>query len=128
MSETELERVTCVPRRCVCSFSQVYMCNVYDPEGALGSLTAIIAAFLGMQAGRVVLHYQRVSHWQMIVRWLGWGLLLCVIATALCGGKENSGIMPLNKNLWSPSFVAALTGTGVWRSTSRRRSIDISRE
>ena len=28
-----------------------------------------------------------------------------VIALGLCGGSKNDGWMPLNKNLWSPSFV-----------------------
>ena len=50
----------------------------------------------------------------MVFRWVGWGLVMCVLAAAMCldGDFRNAGVLPINKNLWSPSFVAALTGTG----------------
>jgi len=89
-----------------------YDCDVYDPEGTLGMLTAAVMTFLGLQAGRIIVHYKSVSPWAMVKRWLAWGLVLCAIATGLCGASKNDGVMPLNKNLWSPSFIACMAGTG----------------
>ena len=92
--------------------SDTYDCAVYDPEGTLGWITATVMTFLGLQAGRIIVTYKNVSPGAMVKRWVVWGLILCSIATGLCGGSKNSGVMPLNKNLWSPSFIACMAGTG----------------
>jgi heparan-alpha-glucosaminide N-acetyltransferase len=89
-----------------------YGCAVYDPEGTLGFLTATVMTLLGLQAGRIIVNYKNVSPWAMVKRWVAWGLVLCAIATGLCGGTKNDGVMPLCKNLWSPSFIACMAGTG----------------
>ena len=38
-------------------------------------------------------------------RWIGWSLLTGVLAAILCLGTQNDGWVPINKNLWSISFV-----------------------
>ena len=48
----------------------------------------------------------------MISRWIGWGLTLGCVGVGLCGGVRDGGFIPINKNLWSPSFVACVVGTG----------------
>lgn len=35
------------------------------------------------------------------------------LGTLLCGASQNEGWMPLNKNLWSFSFVCVMGGTGM---------------
>ena len=90
--------------------ADTYGCAVYDPEGTLGMLTASFMTFLGLQAGRLLKTYS--EHGERLKRWVIWGLATCAVATALCGGTKFHGIMPLNKNLWSPSFILAQSGTG----------------
>ena len=38
-----------------------YLTGSYDPEGALGWLTASVMTFLGLQAGRVLMIYKKAS-------------------------------------------------------------------
>merc|ERR1719411_1962849 len=40
-----------------------------------------------------------------VSRWIGWSLLTGVLAAILCLGTQNDGPVPVNKNLWSISFV-----------------------
>ncbi|XP_061535015.1 heparan-alpha-glucosaminide N-acetyltransferase isoform X4 [Phycodurus eques] len=52
----------------------------FDPEGVLGSINSIVMAFLGLQAGKIILHY-RDLHSSIISRFLIWGL---VLVSVLC--------------------------------------------
>ncbi|XP_034748646.1 heparan-alpha-glucosaminide N-acetyltransferase isoform X5 [Etheostoma cragini] len=79
----------------------------YDPEGVLGSINSILMAFLGLQAGKIILHY-RDLHTRIMSRFLIWGLLLGVISAALTKCSTDQGFIPVNKNLWSLSYVTTL--------------------
>ncbi|XP_060917218.1 heparan-alpha-glucosaminide N-acetyltransferase [Labrus mixtus] len=79
----------------------------YDPEGILGSINSVLMAFLGLQAGKIILHYRDV-HTSIISRFLIWGLLLGVISAALTKCSTDQGFIPVNKNLWSLSYVTTL--------------------
>jgi heparan-alpha-glucosaminide N-acetyltransferase len=97
-----------------------YLCTApHDPEGTLGAISATIVAFCGVQAGRIVQHHRKRSHGAIVRRWVGWGVILGAIGCALCGGTANGGVLPINKNLWSPSFVAVMSGTGAASRASR---------
>lgn len=87
---------------------QNYGCEAYDPEGLLGNLTSIFLCYLGLQAGRIMKTYQ--THRARFLRLLIHGVIWAGIGTGLCGASQNDGILPLNKNLWSFSFVAVLGG------------------
>ncbi|EQB78720.1 heparan-alpha-glucosaminide N-acetyltransferase [Camelus ferus] len=54
----------------------------YDPEGILGTINSIVMAFLGVQG---------------------------LISVALTKASENEGFIPVNKNLWSISYVTTLS-------------------
>ncbi|XP_034387135.1 heparan-alpha-glucosaminide N-acetyltransferase isoform X1 [Cyclopterus lumpus] len=79
----------------------------HDPEGVLGSINSILMAFLGLQAGKIILHY-RDLHTSIISRFLIWGLLLGVISAILTKCSTDQGFIPVNKNLWSLSYVTTL--------------------
>uniref|UniRef100_A0A0N7ZA38 Heparan-alpha-glucosaminide N-acetyltransferase catalytic domain-containing protein n=1 Tax=Scylla olivacea TaxID=85551 RepID=A0A0N7ZA38_SCYOL len=81
----------------------VYTSAAFDPEGVLGSLTSIFQVFLGLQAG-VTLQFHK-SHKSRLVRWLIWGTVLGALGAGLCGASMNDGVIPVNKNLWSMSYV-----------------------
>ena len=89
---------------------QYYQCGPYDPEGTLGALTASVLAFQGMLAGRVLVAHK--SHASRLRRWLTYGVICSAIGLGLSGGLANDGLLPINKNLWSPSFVFTLSGLG----------------
>ncbi|XP_070185611.1 heparan-alpha-glucosaminide N-acetyltransferase-like isoform X2 [Littorina saxatilis] len=86
---------------------EIYHTTVpFDPEGLLGTLTSVFMCFLGLQAGKILfIHKDWV---QRYVRFLIWGIALGVIAGVLCKFSKDDGWIPINKNLWSLSFVIAL--------------------
>lgn len=97
----------------------VYHCDVHDPEGFLGSLSAMWMCWLGLQAGRVLVNYKhlgngpkgiKATHRPFLNRWLTWSAILCLLGGILCGFKKEGGLIPVNKNLWSPSMVLVLAG------------------
>lgn len=80
----------------------------FDPEGLLGTLTAAFLVHLGVHASRVLLCYD--SSKSRISRWIVLGLVTTVVAGMFCGFSFNgTGHIPINKNLFSLSFVL-LTG------------------
>ncbi|OQR76648.1 heparan-alpha-glucosaminide N-acetyltransferase-like, partial [Tropilaelaps mercedesae] len=86
------------------SAKKVYHGNLpHDPEGLLGCLTSIFLTFLGLQAGKILLTYP--NHFHRISRWISWAIICGLLAGILCGFSKENGAIPVNKNLWSLSFV-----------------------
>ncbi|XP_045214219.2 heparan-alpha-glucosaminide N-acetyltransferase-like isoform X7 [Mercenaria mercenaria] len=87
---------------------EIYLTTVpHDPEGLLGTLTSCFMCFLGLQAGKIL---RTFPDWkQRVKRFIIWGIILGVIAVILCKGEKNGGFIPINKNLWSLSFVICLS-------------------
>ncbi|XP_046571349.1 heparan-alpha-glucosaminide N-acetyltransferase-like isoform X1 [Haliotis rubra] len=79
----------------------------YDPEGLLGTLTSCFMCFLGLQAGKILI--QQKDWAKRCKRFLIWGIVLGIIAAVLSKGTKDDGFIPICKNLWSLSFVLALS-------------------
>ncbi|XP_042214151.1 heparan-alpha-glucosaminide N-acetyltransferase-like [Homarus americanus] len=75
----------------------------YDPEGFLGILTTVLTVQLGAAAGRIIITYQ--DHGSRVKRWMAWGASCGMLAGFICGWRKEGGPIPVNKNLWSLSFV-----------------------
>lgn len=71
----------------------------HDPEGLLGTLPSVATVLLGMRAGDWLRRGDR--------RAMAIAGLLCVVL-----GYAWSYVLPLNKNLWTPSFVLWTAGWG----------------
>ena len=72
-----------------------------------GSMLCIFQVFLGLQAGMIVLIF---SDWKSrAARWISWSILTGAIGTLLCLASKEDGWIPVNKNLWSLSFVMVTT-------------------
>eukprot|EP01125_Pyxidicula_operculata_P018410 TRINITY_DN6539_c0_g1_i1.p1 TRINITY_DN6539_c0_g1~~TRINITY_DN6539_c0_g1_i1.p1 ORF type:complete len:697 (+),score=149.63 TRINITY_DN6539_c0_g1_i1:1577-3667(+) len=87
----------------------LYHTGAYDPEGSVGSLTSIVLCFIGLQSGRIIVNYTDTK--SRIKRWLCWGVFFGLMGCILCYGQKNGGPIPINKNLWSPSFIFVMAGT-----------------
>lgn len=83
----------------------VYDSLVFDPEGVFGCLLTIVQVFLGVQCGVTLLVYSTAK--DRLLRWLSWGVGLAAITAILTLFSVDNGIIPINKNLWSLSFVTA---------------------
>ncbi|XP_034994000.2 heparan-alpha-glucosaminide N-acetyltransferase-like isoform X3 [Zootoca vivipara] len=80
----------------------------FDPEGILGTINSILMAFFGLQAGKIILMY-RQQPLSILKRFLIWAVLLGIISAILTKCTQNEGFIPINKNLWSLSFVTTLS-------------------
>ncbi|XP_043839813.1 heparan-alpha-glucosaminide N-acetyltransferase [Dromiciops gliroides] len=80
----------------------------YDPEGILGTINSIVMAFLGVQAGKILLFYKD-QHKQIMLRFFLWSAMLGIISGVLTKFSQNEGFIPVNKNLWSISYVTTLS-------------------
>lgn len=92
-------------------------------------LMSILMAFLGAQAGRVLIYFR--SHQDRVLHWLAWAIVLgarsfelrggfdaddeplcaAVLAVSLAG-RKNESVLPINPSLFSPTFVFAAGSIG----------------
>ena len=91
---------------------ELYKCIAYDPEGLLGVLSACTLCYLGLMAGRVLIHFKTKK--ERLSRWFVWSIAFLLLAGILCGFKQNGGFIPVNKNLWSTSFVFVNAGIALF--------------
>ncbi|CAB0014567.1 unnamed protein product [Nesidiocoris tenuis] len=105
--------------------SAVYLIGPYDPEGPYGCILSVLQVFFGVQAGATILSF---PGWRCrLKRWLLWGVLLGVIGTILCQARQEGGWIPINKNLWSLSFVAVTSSLGFFLLSIMHYLIDVKR-
>ncbi|XP_053307074.1 heparan-alpha-glucosaminide N-acetyltransferase-like [Spea bombifrons] len=79
----------------------------FDPEGILGTINSVVMAFLGLQAGKIILIYRKYPL-RVLKRFLIWAVMLGIISAILTKFTRDEGFIPVNKNLWSLSFVTTL--------------------
>lgn len=71
----------------------------------MGCLPSILHAFIGLQCGITLMVYKE---WKArVTRLLLWSVVLGLLGGLLCLFSQEGGIIPINKNLWSLSFVFA---------------------
>ena len=78
--------------------------KLYDPEGFAGLLPAIVTAMLGMFSGEIVRRGGTAATGRKAL-----ALLVCGVG-CLAAGLALSYVFPINKKLWSPSFVLVVGG------------------
>jgi predicted acyltransferase len=76
--------------------------KTFDPEGLLTTLPAIVTGITGMLAGAIIV--SKESQDRKVIWLFFFGFLAYVLGTAW------SWFFPLNKNLWSSSFVLYTSG------------------
>ncbi|WP_200975104.1 acyltransferase family protein [Echinicola sp. 20G] len=76
--------------------------KTWDPEGLFSTLPAIVTCLLGIFCGKVLTGSS--EHGARLKQWVTWGLAL------LIGGYLWSFVFPLNKALWTSSFVLYTAG------------------
>ncbi|ALC49731.1 CG6903 [Drosophila busckii] len=77
--------------------------HIYQHPTARRCLLSVVQVLLGAFAGVTLLVH---TTWQArLKRWLLFAALLGLLGGALSGFSQEKGIIPVNKNLWSISFV-----------------------
>ena len=81
----------------------IYDDNRFDPEGLLSTFPAVVTAMLGMFTGELIrLPKERMSGEKKTLWMVAGGVALLVITLL------TKGIIPINKMLWSSTFVCAV--------------------
>ena len=79
---------------------RLYVKNIFDPEGLLSTIPAIVTAMLGMFTGEFIrIPDEKISGGKKTLYLLGAALIL------LTAGLIWNIVFPINKNIWSSSFV-----------------------
>ncbi|XP_048512390.1 heparan-alpha-glucosaminide N-acetyltransferase [Athalia rosae] len=99
----------------------VYGSGPFDPEGILGCLSSIFQVFLGVQAGMVLRYYKSCK--SRVCRWLIWGGICGCVGLAL----HFSGSIPINKSLWSMSYVLVTTSLALFLFTVCYVIVDVTK-
>lgn len=82
----------------------------FDPEGLFATIPAIFHAFIGLQCGMTLVVFS--EHSQRITRWLIWGCGMIVVTLLLTLVQfGDDAPVPINKQLWSLSYVTSTAAT-----------------
>ncbi len=76
--------------------------------GLLGILTGTLLCYLGVQAGHSFAYSTRVR--RVCIQWIVSGLICGFLGLLLSEGGHSESWIPINKNLWSLSFIFVLSG------------------
>lgn len=80
--------------------------RTWDPEGLASTLPAVASLLFGVLTGRALLRAPANMHQS--------GTLLGAAVAALWAGVALAGVlMPINKNLWTPSYCVFMTGVSL---------------
>ncbi|XP_066535965.1 heparan-alpha-glucosaminide N-acetyltransferase [Hoplias malabaricus] len=79
----------------------------FDPEGVLGTINSVVMGFFGMQAGKIFLFFRKMNY-SILIRFAVWAIVLGILAAILSKCTRDEGFIPVNKNLWSLSYVACM--------------------
>lgn len=74
----------------------------YDPEGLFSTITALVTCLLGAYVGLYLKTNDSIM--RKIVHLLAWGVCGLVL------GQLTNLLIPINKTLWSPSYVVLMAG------------------
>lgn len=77
--------------------------GIHDPEGLLSTLPAVVTAMMGIFTGEYV-RQNKVNGYKKV------GLMLLVSLLLLAAGYLWGMVFPINKNLWTSSFVLYAAG------------------
>lgn len=91
----------------------------------MGILTGTFLCYLGVQAGHSFAHATSVS--RVCGHWLVSGVLCGAFGLILSKGGQSDSWIPINKNLWSLSFVLILAGLAFVILTILYLLVDVSK-
>jgi heparan-alpha-glucosaminide N-acetyltransferase len=69
-------------------------------------LTSAALCYIGVICGRIIVYYPEAT--ARVKRWFIWCVIWGIIGGSFCEFKQNGGLIPINKNLWSLTFVTTL--------------------
>ncbi|UJF23107.1 transmembrane glucosamine N-acetyltransferase NagX [Shewanella sp. OMA3-2] len=87
--------------------SIAYQYRALDPEGVLSTLPAVVNALVGVFVGQFIVRPHHKGNWAKVVTMVLSALVLLALGWLL------NPLIPVNKDLWTPSFVLVTSGWSV---------------
>lgn len=102
--EKSAENIVSIVDYAVLGKSHMYLggSQFVDPEGVLSTIPAVAQVMIGFLCGKIIVREKEIR--SQIVKLAVWGTLMLVVGYLWSYGD------PLNKRLWSPSFVLVTCG------------------
>lgn len=100
--ESPTDNISAWIDRAVLGLSHTYLGRGYDPEGVLGTLSSGAQALLGLFVGQWLLTFARDKKRTLQLAMIG--------STWVLIGILGAAILPINKQLWTPTFVLLSSG------------------
>ncbi len=97
------------------------ICKIF--LGILGTLTGILLCYLGVQAGHSFVHSTGVR--RVCTHWVIFGIICGTLGLILSKGAHSDSWIPINKNLWSLTFVLILASLAYFILTILYLVIDV---
>ncbi|XP_010455089.1 PREDICTED: heparan-alpha-glucosaminide N-acetyltransferase isoform X1 [Camelina sativa] len=91
----------------------------FEPEGILSSISAILSTIIGVHFGHIILHLK--GHSARLKHWISTGLVLLTLGLTL----HFTHLMPLNKQLYSFSYICVTSGAAALVFSSLYSLVDI---
>ena len=102
--DSKTDNISAYIDRAVMGDAHTYLDHHYDPEGVLGTMSSGALALLGLFVGQWLVKWPRDG--KRLAQLAAIGALWIVLALAL------STVLPLNKQLWTPTFALMSAGVG----------------
>ena len=104
--------------------SAAMRCAPFEPEGVMGIAGAAWLSWLGVQAGHSLLQGRARPLWRTVATLGAVAAATGLLGGALAGFAQEGGLYPVNKNLWSPSFVLVIAALGYGSLAAGHAAID----
>lgn len=91
--------------------------------GLLGTLTGIFLCYLGVHAAHCFIYSTRVRH--VCIQWVVSGLICGFFGLLLSKGGHSESWIPINKNLWSLTFIFVLSSLAFFNLTILYLLVDV---
>ncbi len=98
----DLSNINAIIDRAIMGTGHLYIKRPVDPEGLLGTLPAIAHTIIGFCCGALLRNQQPIS--EKLLRIMVAGAVMAI------AGYFLSSVMPVNKRVWSPSYVLVSCG------------------
>ncbi|XP_055843915.1 heparan-alpha-glucosaminide N-acetyltransferase [Episyrphus balteatus] len=101
----------------------LYDSKAFDPEGLFGCLLTIVQVYFGVICGTILTTH--IEWTARVKRWMSWSVVLGILGGILCLFSIEVGWIPINKNLWSLSFVFVTSSLAFFLLTIMYYIIDV---
>ncbi|MDZ4178820.1 MAG: heparan-alpha-glucosaminide N-acetyltransferase domain-containing protein [Coriobacteriia bacterium] len=115
--DSKTENISAWIDRTVLGEQHAYLGRGYDPEGVLGTLSSGALALLGLMVGKWLVKWPEDTRKVHQLGWIGLGMIALALALA--------PILPINKQLWSPTFTLISAGVATVSFAAMYRIADL---